>query len=391
MTRSPAARRRVAGALLLLFFCMLIGAGSGRALGASEAGADPDKPMAPCLVGGDFWINGLPPQLTWPAGLAEARRGGDLVFWGSWCDGEARQGTLFLGPFKAPAHFDIAVAGLPVQKGDALMLVRVKDNAERLVTHAAPGDAWKQLSVNVPAGWVGDSIEIAAADRSTDPDGWVGLSEPYTLAADGSVDPLWKNRAAGLQWHHWLAEIVGPLILNFFLLGLIGTAGLSMLRRFVPAAPYLTPLLIAAVAGLAGYVTFWAFLIHSVVGWCVALGFILLSIARVGYCLLKKNASLLRREDRKELKCAVPLFLIAAIFYLGVMWLPSVIGTPIEVVASRRPSAWALPIDNELQQNLAQALYSGMGPRAADFPQWSSSDRPPLAAGIELLTAPLLC
>src|ERR1700721_1318040 len=138
-------RGRSIGTVLAFLCCLLACAGKVGAQAEFATAPNSAKPLVPCQVGGDFWINGVPPNLTWPANLAEAHRHGQLVLWGSWCDGEKRQGSLFLGPFKAPENFCIAVAGMPFGKGDALALIRVKDNAKRIITRDSPGDAWKQM------------------------------------------------------------------------------------------------------------------------------------------------------------------------------------------------------------------------------------------------------
>ncbi|HEX4178639.1 MAG TPA: hypothetical protein VHY57_09385, partial [Rhizomicrobium sp.] len=116
-----------------------------------------------------------------------------------------------------------------------------------------------------------------------------------------------------------------------------------------------------------------------------------LAIARVIYCLVKKAPRLIAEPDAQELKYALPIVAIAALFYLGLMWLPRVMGAPMEVMATHRPVTWMLPIDNVLQENIARVMYAGASPKVTDFRDWSSSDRPPLEAGVQLFSMPLLC
>jgi hypothetical protein len=366
---------------LLVCFCMLAC--------AHRANADlakPGPPNVPFQTGADFWIDGEPPNLSWPANLSDPAQQDKLVIWGSWCSNPICTGEIRLGPFKAPSDFSMVVSGEPSIDGNSLELMRMTDGKTIVIQRDSPDNDWKLTNVMLPAGWVDRDVEIVARDRS--PVSWLAFSEPFTVKSDGTVQPLWQNRTVGLRWHRWLAHILGPSFGIIFVLGLVGVAGYSILRRLLATDAYLAPLLISAVMGFLGYVTFWAYFVNRRCGQITALLIILLAVIQFFRGIVSRN--LLPREDYKELKYPVVLLLIASLFYLGVLWLPRAEGSGMSVMAACRPTTWGLPSDNALQEWLALALHSGKSPKVIDNHEWSSSDRPPLEAGVQLLSARVL-
>jgi hypothetical protein len=374
--------------IILAFLCCL-GALS-KAAGAQPVTAGPEvsRPLVQARTGADFWIDGQPPGVAWPANFADPARNSQLVIWGSWCGYPETVGQIILGPFKAPDHFSMMVSGKPNSDGNSLQLVRATDSAQIVIMQDSPGMNWKQADVQLPADWVGKNIFIVSYDRTTTPDGWLAFSEPFTLATDGTIQPMWQNRTAGPRWHRWIGLTLGPFICIFLVMGLVGVAGYSILRRYVQTDVFLTPLLISASMGFLSYLTFWGYFAGRKFGQTTAMVIIILSAMRWVWGIATKT--LMPREELKELRYPVLLLLIAGLFYLGLLWLPRSEGFEMESLAGRRATSWGLPTDNVLQEWLAQALHSGNNPKVVNSPDWSSSDRPPLQAGAQLLSARIL-
>ena len=373
----------------VVFFCLHLLSSVSAGQTPANAVAQVKLPVVGCWTGADFWIGGQPPDVSWPANLADPEKRKELVLWGSWCGQGQRVGGVELGPFIAPDHFSMLIAGMPFDKGNVLKIVRISDLSEIIITRDNIGNVWKQFDIVLPKDWAGQYIKIVAWDVSTD--SWVALSEPFVIRKTGTVRALWSDRTRSSRGRFWWNETLGPITLIFIIYAAIGVAGYSLLRRFIQPAPFLAPILICAITGVLGYITFWAYFWGPFIGRAVDWGIV---CASAGYlvicCLLIRRKFPLTGEEFREIKWPLILMIIALFFDLGVVGYPRVEGTPFEVLASRRPTTYCFASDNVLQENLSAALFNGLDPRTASDPEWQSSDRPPLEGSLQLLCGPMV-
>ena len=226
-------------------------------------------------VTGDFPPDGVYPATTWPDAGPHPRT------WGSWAGGDARTGTLTLGPFRAPRRLRLAVAGFPTGPGNSLALRRVADGATRPCILFDPHETWVEIVVELPADWVGQAVEIVATDAATGPGGWLGVSEPFTRDALGARrpvdDPGPGGLAAWLPAAEWRRDgsAVAAFGLNFVLLLAPGLALLPAFRRRVTVADSFAPLLAVGLGALLAYGLFWLYWLRPPLGragsWAVEL------------------------------------------------------------------------------------------------------------------------
>ncbi len=183
----------------------------------------------------------------------------------------------------------------------------------------------------------------------------------------------------------WLWPLVLAAALGLFLVpGLVG-AGLFR-RRWQAFPSYATALVAVTVSCSVGYAVFWAYFVDHRFGRGVAIGLLTASV------LAAVVPSPVRRLVFETARCRevvvpVALMFVVAVFYNAVLFAHSP-ETPVELRAQRHLTAAGLAPDNVLPFLLAEHLYDGTDPRAL-LDDWSSSDRPPLQAGVVLTQLPL--
>lgn len=182
--------------------------------------------------------------------------------------------------------------------------------------------------------------------------------------------------------------LVWPLVLaaslgGFLLPGLLG-AGLLARRGSVPGTA--VALTAVALSSALGYAAFWAYLAGPGVG---RLASFVVTAAGVAGVLASPAARRLLAGTLRSPAVALPLALLflVALFYNAVLF-ASASTTPVELRArTHLMRNDGLPIDNDLPRLLADRLADGRDPRPI-YPEWQSSDRPPLQTGAVLLQRP---
>ncbi|MBN2577688.1 MAG: hypothetical protein JXB10_01760 [Pirellulales bacterium] len=292
-------------------------------------------------------------------------------FWRSWSiETQAVRGRLETSPFIAPPFLSIPLVGYPRQKGIALYL-ELMDSGERI--DLAAGDThenWYERILWLPDEWSGRRIRLVADSQSTTH--YVGVGTPFQSSLLG-----------------WLKESVFVTLalhaLGLALLLLPGLAGMVLLRRLAPSLfPAACVWLIPAIF-VAGYAAFFLF-------------YYLNMPARAGALLLWFVSIIIVATSRRYLQQLIEecpnlrmqfkwLAGISLFYVLAVYSMDSGVGS---WAANFRfdPVAWSS--DNQLQQWVAEGIYTQTPVSQIIGPGWRVSDRPPLLAGWFLLVRPLL-
>lgn len=128
-----------------------------------------------------------------------------------------------------------------------------------------------------------------------------------------------------------------------------------------------------AISAAAGYLAFWCYLLHPVLGKACSLIWAIVAIA--AFVRLARS-----RPSRAELRM-IGLTFTVGLAYLAMLYVPTTaIGAAQRFFVLRPP-------DNVIPQIFAERLYAGADPRHL-IGDWLSSDRPPLQTGLELLARP---
>lgn len=286
--------------------------------------------------------------------------------WGSWAGGDAHTGALALGPFTGPPTLRFATSGYASHPGNGIYLELGTAEARQPVPVPHDGgERWVIVETPLPPAWVGRPVTLHARDASTDLGGWLAISEP-----------LRGGRGTGAEF----LESLTAWSVNGLLLALLWFAAMRVLapRRWV--APYWLPLVAAAWIALLGYVAFWSWFAHPLLGKIVSFG--LLAFAAItGF-----RAPPDRAPPDPETTAITQLLFAVGVFYVCLLHLfPS--SLDFDSLAANRFRE-ALPGDNTLPRNVAVALLHAHELRQPG-PEWQSSDRPPLQSGWLLLTLPV--
>ena len=196
-----------------------------------------------------------------------------------------------------------------------------------------------------------------------------------------------------IDWHRldrhsavtWLWPLVLAGALGLFLLP--GVAGAGLLRhRWQEFPSGATALVAVTVSCGVGYAVFWAYFLDHRFGRGVAIAVLIASVL-TAVVPSPMRRLVLGTARCREVVVPVALMFVVAVFYNAVLFAHSP-ETPVELRAQRHLTAAGLAPDNVLPFLLAEHLYDGTDPRAL-LDDWSSSDRPPLQAGVVLTQLPL--
>lgn len=347
--------------LFLLALCAALYVGSRYAVRIT-----PVHPGLEARIEGDFtegggWYPGEPFVTAQP-----------VRAWGSWSGGDEKTGTLQLGPFPAPLRLRIAVGGYPGGSDEIqITAVRVTDGARVRLKLADVGERWRITEHDLPADWRDQPMTIEAIDRAKGIGGWVSLTEP-----------IHGGRGAGPAG---LLETLAAWSINGGLLGMLWLAAVRLVRRTGRVAETWIPLAGVAVMAAGGYLLFWAYFAHSMLG--QVLSWILVATGPVILFLTRQaKAGDERRAEPGDERRVAGLAITIGLLYLAILHVFPASLDFYSLAANRfRPD---LPSDNQLPFETAERLVAGVPLRQADS-NWISSDRPPLQCGWELITWPV--
>lgn len=278
------------------------------------------------------------------------------------------RGEFVSGWFEARPVVGLLVSGFPKSAGNSLTL-ELRDAQGEIRRDAFdpvnPGEAWQPWRVTLPANTI--SFRVRAADGTTDFNGWLAFTDPFI--PDGR--PAFQTQLS----RTFLAFAVQAVL--FLTLGFAAGRFLAQ-RTWCP--PSIVPLLAGAFVASLGYVAFWIYFAHPLAGRIFSWGTLILGCGLAFFG---------RRETKRcDRIFRQPLFLVAVIatFYLALLLLYE--PTRFSFAAANRFEP-GLPSDNEIPRAFADRLWRGQSPREL-WGDWLSSDRPPLQAGWQLLTWPVL-
>ena len=278
------------------------------------------------------------------------------------------RGEFLSGWFTARPVVGMLVSGFPKSPGNSLALeLRNAQGEIRVFSFdpVNPGEDWQPWRVALPAGAV--SFRIRAVDGTTDFNGWLAVTDPFVP----SGRPAFQTQLARTFQAFAIQAVL------FLTLGL-------PVGRCLAGKPWCPPPLVPLLAGAAvaslGYAAFWIYFAHPLAGRIFTWGTLLVSC---GFAISGR-----RQSEPADRTLRHPLFLAAliALFYLALLLLYE--PTRFSYTAANRFEA-GLPSDNEIPRAFADRLWRGQSPREL-WGDWQSSDRPPLQAGWQLLTWPVL-
>jgi hypothetical protein len=287
-------------------------------------------------------------------------------YWSSWNGSNGNRGELVLGPFAAPRILGLAVCGYPRIEGNRLYLENTITAEQRELTEGNIGAGWTEIRVRLPASWRGVPVVLHAVDGSGAYFGWVAVGEPRDV-------PLYAA-----WWNPFARKLHGFAAVGLVLF-LLQSAALALLRERREISAGILPLASFALVGLTGYGVFWVFFANALAG-KIVVGLLL-----AGACAMFVRAHDPGAPTPVPSASRTPMLLMASIgaLYLGVLLLYGS-DRSLSYTADHR-FIDNLAIDNELPQMFADRLIHAEDPRRLAFGWWSSSDRPPLQTGCDLL------
>ena len=175
------------------------------------------------------------------------------------------------------------------------------------------------------------------------------------------------------------ALLVGRAVSSFVLLFLPSLAAAAFVLKRGCRNLVLTGLVVLAATGFYGYLVFWLWFCWARLGRFTALVIPLLSLVAFVYLIARLDT-----PARRTLRALVlPLLLCGAfsVFVLSVGFVYGGMAQPFETAEKR--FSHPLPTDNQLPWRFAEGLWQKHIPKPL-LGDWSSSDRPPLQAGLSL-------
>jgi hypothetical protein len=170
----------------------------------------------------------------------------------------------------------------------------------------------------------------------------------------------------------------------FWVPGLAAAVYLTRRHRL----PVCSTLLVAlTVSAILGYSVFWVYFVDHRAGWVASI-IVMLAAAYTVVGPFPGRAEFRRALADSDVWAPVGLMFLVGLFYLGILYAIEYGETPEEQAVTRFPEI-ILAIDNIIPLRVGEALFRGLDPRALGVGDWLSSDRPPLQAGLFLVSRPL--
>ena len=289
---------------------------------------------------------------------------------GSRIDGRVEYtGEFVSGWFRARPAVTLLVAGFPHQPGNGLAVDVRSTTDQRVITFddVDPRDCWRPWRISLPSGAV--TFRVRAVDGSTGENGWLAVTEPFETSLRPDLLPQ-------------VPRALLTFCIDALLFSVVGMASLRVLGRWVDQSisPALLVALGASAVALLGYVAFWIYFAHPAAGrvfsWTI---------------LIVSAVSLICKMPTREAAPPRTRSLLALVFVIGLFYLAllMVFQPPRLSFAAANRFDQGLPSDNEIPRAFAERLWKGESPRHL-WGDWLSSDRPPLQAGWQLMTWPIL-
>jgi hypothetical protein len=299
----------------------------------------------------------------------------DALYWIATPEIGDGSGRLVSQTVPAPGWTTFTVTGDLTRPGNHVYLELPEENKRIRVTAQTQPECWRRVTMALPGDWVGKPVRMILEASSRDTYDVVGISNPRALAS-GSV-----------LLSHLRALAVLPVCVISLLLFLL--PGLPLAARLAAGGVIATSrvVVVAVLFGcLAGYLTFWAYFCHRIFGYCFG-GLVLVGGAALCAAALWRGSR--TRPLILSVDVATPLALtvLVALFYVS-LWHSVNLWIPFHLTPRLHFLDFVLLQDNIIPYFFADPLYKGDDPRQF-MPEWQSSDRPPLQAGILLLQMPL--
>jgi hypothetical protein len=302
------------------------------------------------------------------------------VAYGTWSGDDANRGRARSVPFRAGPIFSLKVAGGTSRPDETIELVRADGATLTLRDATDAGERYAARYVVLPPSWWFQRVRVVVTDDGSGTRGWIGV-------ADAGAPALGELLAMPQFQLPWL------VLLESVVLGapaLVAGAGLARRLGFGEDwAPFCCGML---VLGAAGETAFFAAR-FTPLAWTAGL-------AVEAFLLAAAAAALRAREEtatsagpaRARLPHAAawgPLAVAtaAALFYAVLLGAATPLGG--NVFTASHTSFVPLPGDDVLPQLLARQAETHAPPRPF-FGDWLSSDRPPLQAGIVVVSDAVL-
>jgi hypothetical protein len=283
-------------------------------------------------------------------------------------------GWLVSRPFAAPGWIGLCVTGDLTRPGNNLYFRQVGRPERFRVSALTPKTVMRRVTCRLPPDWEGTNIEMVVESGPRDASNWFAVSNPRALAS-GTILVSHLRAFATLP--------VFLVTLALFLLPGLAPAARLAARGWI-GAPMVVPAVVVF-SCLAGYLVFWAYFLHPIVG-LVFGGVVLPGSAAVCAVDLLRGRPVRTVLLSRDTLIPLGLTALVGLFYFALLYTVDLY-VP-DVLASRsRFLEFALAIDNELPFYFADRLFHQLDPRAL-YPGWQSSDRPPLQAGLLLLQMP---
>jgi hypothetical protein len=299
----------------------------------------------------------------------------DAIYWELDPNRGDGSGHLVSQPVPAPGWITFAVIGDSTLPGNEVFLELPGENKRIRVLALTQPLCWRRVTMGLPGDWVGKPMRLVLKGGPRDEKNPLGVSNPRALAS-GSV-----------------------FVSNLTALAVVPVCVLSLLLFFLPGLPLaarlaagglIAPSRIVVAAGifgcLAGYLAFWAYFCHRVVGWCFD-GLVLAGGAALLALCLRRGRPTRTLILSGDVLTPLTLTALVAVFYSSLA-LSVNLWVPFQFVPRLRFLEFVLMQDNVIPYFLADRLYQGLDPRQI-MPEWQTSDRPPLQAGILLTQLPL--
>jgi hypothetical protein len=315
------------------------------------------------------------PGLVYSGETPFSKSAEDALYWIATAEIGDGAGRLVSQTVPAPRWITFTVTGDLMRPGNDVYLELPDENRRLRVTAQTQPECWRRVTTALPGDWVGKPVRMVLEAGPRERNDVVGVSNPRALAS-GSVFVS-----------HLRALVVLPVcvvsLLLFLLPGLPLAAHLAARGVIASSRVVVVAVLLSC---LAGYLAFWAHFWHRTFGNCFV-GFVLIGGAALCVAALRRGSRTRRVMFSADVTTPLALTALVALFYVS-LWHSVNLWIPFHLTPRLRFLDFVLMQDNIIPYFFADRLYTGVDPRQL-MPEWQSSDRPPLQAGILLLQLPL--
>ncbi len=274
-------------------------------------------------------------------------------------------GSLTTAPFELPLYLSVPLSGSPYDPGISVDIECLESSKTWPVATGHTQGHWFEQLIAIPENWCKSRVRLVGRSQSSEQ--LVCLGTPFSAS-----------------WVAYMKESA-PVIAftQLFVLAPLGLIWAAFFLQFL-VWKWNRPL---AVMGAAVVVCIWGYMnfFLAYFDFRAQIALSMLALVLCASSLIRRWRLACRELQMEEVKLPLTLFFSLALFCVLAVYAVDIGGGGWEPNYRFAPATWSS--DNQLQPMIAERLYRGQS--VLNWNQhWQTSDRPPLLAGLLLLSRP---